>query len=190
MFKSLMAVIALGFGMNASANPALFDLLTHKQMDSIRAMAETTALNWKVGDTANYTVDMSIVQGTMVMKVTSVEEAGIWLQQDVDLGFAGKQNIQTLIDKTTGEVKKMIVNGEEQQVPEQNVEVISATPTQITVAAGTFDAFHVVAKDKSNDTEINVWINLEVIPMSGMIKQVQPSQFGEVTVELTSFIKN
>lgn len=44
-------------------------------------------------------------------------------------------------------------------------------------------------KDKDNNQETNAWINPEQIPLSGMLKTIQPSQFGEVNVELTSFNK-
>jgi hypothetical protein len=46
-------------------------------------------------------------------------------------------------------------------------------------------------KDKDqNDAEINAWLNPQLVPLSGLLKQVAPSQFGTVTVSLTSFKKN
>ena len=124
------------------------------------------------------------------MKCREVGADGIWMDQDMDLGFAGKQQASMLIDPNTGEIKKMLVGGKEQQVPKQNVEVISVTEDHITVPAGTFDCVHAVIKDKDNNQETNAWINPEKVPLSGMLKTIQPSQFGEVHVELKSFHKS
>lgn len=188
MIKAIIASLAMAFAVNASANPVV-DTLVAQQQNNIRVMVSTMALNWKVGESANYNVDMGFIKGTMVMSVASIGADGIWMNQDMDLGFMGKQQVQTLLDPNTGAILKMIVNGQEQQPPTQDIEIISTLEESVTVPAGTFDSLHVVAKDKSNNDEINFWINPKVVPLSGMLKQVAPSQFGQVTVELTSFNK-
>ncbi|HND86173.1 MAG TPA: hypothetical protein PLU50_10210, partial [Pseudobdellovibrionaceae bacterium] len=114
----------------------------------------------------------------------------MWIDQDVDLGFAGKQNASMLIDQNTGEIKKMLVNGKEQSVPKQDIEVIEVKEDKITVPAGTFECIHARLRDKGQNQEINSWINPQQIPLSGMLKTIQPSQFGNVTILLKSFIKN
>lgn len=124
------------------------------------------------------------------MSVASIGADGIWMNQDLDLGFAGKQKMETLLDPNTGEIKKMLVNGKEQQVPKQDVEVIEVKEDKIAVPAGTFECIHARLKDKEQNAEINAWINPQLIPLSGMLKQVAPSQLGEVTVSLKSFKKN
>jgi hypothetical protein len=190
MVKALIAVLGLSFSINASAATSPAEVLVQMQMPAIMDQAQTLGLDWKVGDTSSYSVDMGFIKGSMVMSVREIAADGIWMDQNVDMGFAGKQKVETLIDKNTGEVKKMLVNGKEQQIPKQDIEVIEVKEDKITVPAGTFECIHARLKDKSNNNEINAWINPQVIPMSGMLKQVAPSQFGEVTVLLKSFKKN
>lgn len=147
-------------------------------------------LNWKVGDQNNYSLDMGFIKGGMVMTVNSIGDDGIWLDQDMDLGFAGKQQAKALIDPNTGEVKKLIVNGKEQEIPKQNVEIVETKEDKITVPAGTFDCIFVRLHDKDNNNDIQTWINPREIPISGMLKTIQPGQFGDVTLLLKSFKKN
>jgi hypothetical protein len=125
----------------------------------------------------------------MVMKVREVGADGIWMDQNMDLGFAGKQNASMLLDPNTGEIKKMLVNGKEQAVPKQNVEVVEVTEDHITVPAGSFDCVHARILDKDTKKESNAWINPQLIPLSGMLKTVQPTPVGDMTVELKSFHK-
>ena len=145
-------------------------------------------INWTVGDNAKYNMDMGFVKGTMVMSVTSITTDEVWIAQDMNLGFLGQQKAETLIDTNTGAVKKMIVNGKEQEIPEQDLELIEIIDDTVTVPAGTFDCQHVRLKDNKSGDEIKIWSNATVA-MSGMVKTIQPGQFGEVTVELTSFLK-
>lgn len=191
MLKSLIISVGLMLGLSASAAPmTLVDTLVLQQNAAIMNQAHTMGLNWKVGDTNNYALDMGFIQGKMIMSVKSIGAEGIWMKQDMDLGFAGKQNAEMLLDSNTGEIKKMIVGGKEQAVPKNDVEMIEVTEDRITVPAGTFDCIHARIKDKEKNEEINSWINPQEIPLSGMLKTIQPSQFGDVTISLTSFTKN
>lgn len=191
MFKAIIAVLGLALTVQAqAANTTAFDIVRSTQQTSAMAEARTQGLDWKVGDQNDYNLTIGgFINGSMVMKVREVGADGIWMDQDMDLGFAGKQQASMLIDPNTGEIKKMIVGGKEQEVPKQNMEVISVTEDKITVPAGTFECIHAVIKDKDTNQETNAWINPELIPLSGMLKTVQPSQMGEVNVELKSFNK-
>jgi hypothetical protein len=189
MFKAIIAALSLTFAVQAQAAPTLFQSIALSQQATIKKQAKTMALDWKVGDQNDYTLDMGFLKGTLVMKVREVGADGIWMDQDIDLSFAGKQQASMLIDPNTGEIKKMIVNGKEEAVPKQNVEIIEVTEDKITVPAGTFDCIHARILDKDTNKESNAWINPEAIPMSGMLKSVQPGQMGEVTIELKSFKK-
>lgn len=193
MMKMILASLCAAFAITASATPnqpvqkeqttvAMIQAIQHQV---VLSQIGTMGLNWRVNDTANYNMKMGFIQGKMVMKVASIGPEGIWMHQDVDLGFLGQQQAQILLDQNTGAIKKMIVNGQEQQVPEQDLEIISTEQVQVTVPAGTFDAIYVLAR--SNNEELKMWVNPNAVPLSGMIKQVSPSQLGEVVVELTSF---
>ena len=190
MVKAIIASLGFLFATQAMATPTIAETLVQAQMPAIMDQAQTLGLDWKVGDRADYSINMGFIKGTMIMSVKSIGADGIWMTQDADLGFAGKQNIETLIDPNTGEVKKMLVNGKEQQVPKQDIEVIEIKEGSVTVPAGTFDCIHARLREKSKNEEINAWLNPQLIPMSGLLKQVAPSQIGEVTIELTSFKKN
>lgn len=187
MIKGFITAAVLMFSMNTLAAQNIFDTTLKVQQDML-SRAISRGLDWKVGDTNNYKLDMGFLKGTMVMTVASVGAEGIWMNQNMDLGGAGKQKVETLINPSTGEVIKTIVNGKEQEMPKQEIEIIEMVDDNITVPAGTFQCVHARINDKTNNQEINVWMAASV-PLSGMIKTIQPSQFGNVTVELTSFKK-
>lgn len=190
MFKAIIAALGLAVTVQAQAAPTIFDVVRNTQQVSIMDQARTQGLDWKVGDQNDYNLDMGFIKGSMVMKCREISADGIWMDQDMDLGFAGKQQASMLIDPNTGEIKKMLVGGKEQEVPKQNIEVVEVKEANITVPAGTFDCIHARLKDKDNGQETNAWINPEKVPLSGMLKTIQPSQFGEINVELKSFKKN
>lgn len=185
MIKIITTICSLFIAVPAFAAPTLAEIISKSQLQSFNS---SRAIDWKPGDTANYNVDMGFIKGTMVSSVTSNDGNEIWLLQDMDLGFAGKQKVETLMDANTGEVKKVIANGQEQEIPKQDFEVVQIVDDTITVPAGTFKCLHATLLDKSSNEELNMWASTDV-PMSGLVKQIAPSQFGKVTVELTSFTK-
>jgi hypothetical protein len=185
MIRIITTICSLLITMPAFAASNLTEILTKSLTQNFNP---ARAIDWKPGDTANYNVDMGFIKGKMVTSVTSNDGNEIWLLQDMDLGFAGKQKVETLIDANTGEVKKVIANGQEQEIPKQDLEVVQIVDDTITVPAGTFKCIHATLLDKSSNDELNMWASTDV-PMSGLVKQIAPSQFGQVTVELTSFAK-
>jgi hypothetical protein len=200
MFKAVMA--ALSFTLAAQVQAATTNTASAVTIQSVAMDAmiqgqhqllqdvHTQALDWKVGDENDYNLNIGgFIKGGMVMKVREVGADGIWMDQNMDLGFAGKQNASMLLDPNTGEIKKMLVNGKEQAVPKQNVEVVEVTEDHITVPAGSFDCVHARILDKDTKKESNAWINPQLIPLSGMLKTVQPTPVGDMTVELKSFHK-
>jgi hypothetical protein len=153
-----------------------------------RAVANANkGLSWTVGDTTNYNLDAGFIKGTAVITVREETEEGFWLNQDLELGMAGQQKVEILLDKNTGEVKRIIVNGKEQEKPEVDMEVISMDEDKITVPAGTFECIHVVIRDKTKNEDSDAWVNPQLIPINGLLKNVSPGQMGKVTLELTSF---
>ena len=147
-------------------------------------------IDWKQGETNSYDLDMGFIKGSMVQTVRSVGAEGIWMDQNMDLGFAGKQTASQLIDPATGEIKKFIVNGKEEKIPEQGEqEIVEVTESNVTVPAGTFECIFAKIKDKKSGDISQAWINPEKISLGGMIKLIQPSQFGEIKISLKSFVK-
>ncbi|MCX7977480.1 MAG: hypothetical protein N2578_00580 [Bdellovibrionaceae bacterium] len=191
MKKALLVLAGLLVTAAAQGAPTISDMIVSQQQMLMRGAVEVAALPWKVGDENNYNIDMGFLKGTMNMKVREISDEGIWLDQNVDLGFAGKQVINVLVDQNTGEVKKMIVNGREQQPPKAgNMQIVEQKEDKITVPAGTFQVIYLKILNKDDNTQIETWVNPRDIPISGMAKTIQPAQFGKVTLVLTSFKKN
>ena len=151
------------------------------------AMIPMDLINWTVGDTASFNVSAGAFGkvGTMVKSVTKDEGKALWVQQDMDLQFQ-KQKVEILIQKSNGQILKMLVDGKEQKIPDQNIEVISQDYTEITVPAGTFKVLHIVAKSKEA-SKIEVWTNPKETVMDGAVKQIISTGFVDITTELTSF---
>lgn len=179
MVQKFLVLIALLFGFQASALEGLL----------LNADNSPEELGWTVGDNTNYNLDAGIAKGTLSILVREETSEGFWLNQDADLGGFGKQKVEVLIEKTTGKVLELIVNGEKKDVPnDPPPEVVEVKDASVTVPAGTFDATYVKTKDKDGKFG-EAWANRDLVPVSGMIKSIQPSQFGNVTLELTNFKK-
>lgn len=190
MFRSLLVAASLFLATTASANTNLFSVVQTQTQQIIQDVV-TQGLEFKKGDQTAYKLNMAgFINGTMTMLVEDVLTEGVWIAQDMDLGFMGKQNIRQLIDPVTGEIKKLIVNGKEEAIPAQgDVEVIDSKEASVTVPAGTFVCFYIKAKITQDGKVTNAeqWLNLKDVPVMGMVKSIMDSQLGPVTIELTSF---
>jgi hypothetical protein len=146
-------------------------------------------LNWKVGDNADYSVNIGgFIKGSAHNFVREDNGTELWMQQDMDLGFMGKQKIEILFEKATGQIKKMLANGQEQSIPDnKNMEIEEMKEDRIKVAAGEFDAIYARIKNKEDGSIQEAWINPQAVPMSGLLKALADSQFGKVTQELNKF---
>jgi sporulation protein YlmC with PRC-barrel domain len=188
MFKSLILAAAMIVSASAHAYNTFGESIFAAQQAKIQSAVVAQGLNWKVGDENNYKLNMGgFLNGTMKMSIREIGADGIWMVQDVDLKIQ-KQKIEVLLDPNTGEIKKMLVNGQEQAPPKSEYEVIDQKEDRITVPAGTYDAIYIKVKDKANGDQITEqWVNPRDIPLSGMLKSLADSQLGKVTIELTSF---
>jgi len=157
-------------------------------------LAYTTALttlipfnliDWKVGDTAEYSLLGGL--GSMVKKVTKDEGTAIWVQQDVNI-IIQKQKIEMLISKVDGKILKMLLDGKEQAIPNDPIEIISQDYGDVTVPAGTFQAVHIIAKTKQI-AKIEAWINPRDTVMDGTIKQIANQNGMDIVIELTKFTR-
>lgn len=183
-------VMALGLALSTTAMSSPIQGLVANLNQGIFSEVEAEAFNWKVGDTSSYDMNAGFVKGSMVMTITSINGNEVIINQKLDLGFLGKQDCDATIDASNGQTTKLVCNGQEQQRPDQgDIELVDMKEDKITVPAGTFDCIHIVAKNKKDNSEINQWANPKLIPVSGLIKAVTPSQLGKVTVELKSFKK-
>ena len=190
MFKSILVAAAMIVSVSAQAYNTVSESIFASQQNQIQQAIVTFGLDWKVGDENNYKLNMGgFLNGTMKMSVREIGTDGIWLVQDVDLTIQ-KQKIEVLIDPNTGAIKKMLVNGKEQEVPKSDIEIVDQKEDKVTVPAGTYDAIYIKIKDKAQNDQISEqWVNPRDIPLSGMAKSLADSQIGKVTIELTSFKK-
>ena len=186
MKRILLALALVFIAGSAKATVPSFDVAFINQIESALS-TNLTAIDWKIGDNANYTLDMGFIKGTVKMEAMKFEGNGIWLNQDMDLTIQ-KMLVEILMDKSTGEVLKMIVNGKEQAPPKSDLEVVETRQENITVPAGTFQAIYLKVKDKAaKDAISELWINPKAVPLMGMLKTIQDSQMGKVTLLCTSF---
>lgn len=160
-------------------------------MSASNYQADNLGLNWKVGEKADYSLEVgSFIKGSMKMSVRELNDKGFWVNQDADLGFAGKQKVEILYDKYNGAVLEMIVNGEKQTPPDPaEQEIVETKNEQVTVPAGTFASLFVKLKNTKDNKITDAWINPEKIPISGLLKTNSDSQMGKVKIALTSFQK-
>jgi sporulation protein YlmC with PRC-barrel domain len=188
MFKSLIVAAALVVSTSAHAYNTLAEVVFATQQTQIQQGVVAQGLNWKVGQENNYKLNMGgFLNGTMKMSVREVGADGIWLVQDIDLSIQ-KQKVEVLLDPNNGQIKKMIVNGKEQDPPKSDYEIVDQKEDHITVPAGAFDAIYIKVKDNANNGAISEqWVNPRDIPLSGMLQSIADSQLGKVTIQLTSF---
>ena len=190
MFKSIVIAAALVVTSAAQASNSVAGFLFEKQISTIQQNIKTFGPNWAVGDTCDYKLNIGgFLNGTMKMYVREIGADGMWIVQDVDM-MIQKQTVEMLLDTATGEVKKVLVDGKEQALPESDPEIIEQKEANVTVPAGTYQAIYLKIKDNAQNGAINeMWVNPRDIPISGMLKSIQDSQLGKVTIELVSFIK-
>jgi hypothetical protein len=185
-----LAILSLAFGLSAQAstiNNVVSDLSVQLLSNDVSAQG----FNFKVGDQASYTLNMaSFIKGGMVMTVKAVADEEVVISQDMDLGFLGKQACEETINPHTGEVKKMVCNGQEQNQEAGDFEVIDTKEDTVKVPAGTFTCLYIKAKNKADNTEAEQWVNPKEVPVFGLVKMKTQSQMGPVQVELKSFKKN
>ncbi len=187
--KKLLVAIAMFISVAANAN-TLMESVAKSVTNSL--MQERNVMGWVVGDTANYNLTMaSFIKGTMVMSITAVTDTEVTMQQDMDMGFLGKQACTSILNADTAEIKSMTCNGQAQDPgTASDVEILEQKADTVTVPAGTFECIYIKAKSTSaqGSTEQEQWVN-KIVPVSMMVKAVSQSQMGPVVIELASYKK-
>ncbi len=182
LIVAAMAAVAMSSPAQADVNSEVVAL----QRSTILEAQLFAGLNWKVGDKASYNIKVgTFINGKSDNFVREETDIGFWMQNDMDLTIQ-KAKVEILINKTNGQIEKLLVNGQEQSVPKQDVEIVDQHEDSVTVPAGTFDAIYVKIKDKADGKLSEVWINPKVMPMTGSLKSMQDSDYGKVMQEATS----
>ena len=157
-------------------------------LQALSSVTPLNLINWKIGDTMNYTLSMLFGKGSMVKTVSKEEGAAVWLHQDINI-MGQKQTADVLFNRADGKILKMLQNGQEIQIPDDKIEVISQDYAEITVPAGKFQSVHIVAKTQKV-SKIEMWANPAQTAIDGALKQIMATQLGDMTIELTSFKRN
>lgn len=185
MIKSLFVIAALVVSsVPARAENQLINTLNH----ALLQQSTLNLIDWKIGDSMAYNIKVfGSNMGTSTKAVTREEGNAIWMEQSMAL-MGQNQKAEALIDRATGKILKYIVNGKEQTVPDEALEIISQDYVDVTVPAGTFKSIHIVAKSESIQ-KMELWANPSETCMDGALKTiVKSSQLPvEITLELTSF---
>jgi len=188
-FKKIMSASAVAalFVAASSARAEMPEFNTI-ELQALSTVAPLNLINWKVGDTMSYNLSMLFGKGSMVKTVSKEEGNGVWLHQDISI-MGQKQTADVLFDRADGKILKMLQNGKEVQIPDDKIEVISQDYAEITVPAGKFQSVHIVAKSQKI-SKIEMWANPTQTAIDGALKQIMATQFGDMTLELTSFKRN
>ena len=182
-FGVLAALAVAAFAQNVMADEATFAISPEQ---SLQLLGPQDLINWKVGDRADYKLSASGMNlGTMVKTVAKEEGAAIWLHQEIN-AMGQKQTVDVLMNRADAKIVKYIVNGKEEQVPNDKIEIISQDYAEVTVPAGTFKAVHVLAKSEKIK-KLEVWANPRDTVMEGTLKQYVEGGMLPITAELTSF---
>ncbi len=188
LLKKISAATIGAFLIAALPAKAEFIEFTASELQAMSAVDALNLINWKVGDRMNYQVSMLFGKGTMVKNVSKDEGTAIWLHQDINL-MGQKQTADVLFNKADGKILKMLQNGKEVAVPDDKIEIISQDYAEVTVPAGKFQSIHIVAKSEKV-SKIEMWANPTQTAIDGALKQIMATQFGDMTIELTSFKRN
>ena len=188
LLSTLVLTLAMMVGTSAHSgqNNQLEKISLNLIKQSLQSVDPLYLLDWKVGDTANFVVHLGMFgDGSMKKHVTKFEGDTLWMRQDVDM-IIQKQVCDVQIDRNNAQVLKMICNGQEQSLPDGEIEIISQDYETITVPAGTFKSIHIVAKSK-DIKKMELWANPQETPMEGTLKMIMSTDFMDITMELTSF---
>ena len=192
MLRKVLTVLVLAAGFSTAAHAFDFsDLLTDVTAKMVAASVHEQ-ISFKVGDEADYKLNMaSFIQGTMKMTVKQSDSTALVIDQDVDLGQMGKQSCEETLNPSTGALKKLVCNGQDQSTADQGSQQVEQEKQDtITVPAGTFKCLYVKAKNTKDNSESELWLAPNQVPVGGMVKTLAPSQIGQVDVELSSFHAN
>ena len=144
-------------------------------------------IDWKVGEYANYDIEF-MLPGTLAKEVTAEEKGAIWVVQTMEFEMLGATEVKMKISRSTAEILEFYVNGEKQDPPAPpKFEVVDQVEETITVPAGTFKTIKVTLKDLESGEMTYIWINPKDVSMEGTVQMTANSEFGEMTIKLSSF---
>jgi hypothetical protein len=153
----------------------------------VALLANRAAIDWKVGETQDFKVTLSVLQGSAHKEVKSEENDAIWIQTDINLLIQQVQS-RMLIRRADAKILKFQVNGKDESLP-SDPEIVDQANKTVTVPAGTFDCLWVKAKVMQNGQEnvSELWVSPGKVSMEGTVKMKTEAMGMEVVMELTKF---
>lgn len=153
------------------------------------AQQDIRNLNWQVGDLVEFDMKISVLPGTMLMFISSIEGSTAILNQELSIATV-KQSCDMHFNLNTGELLKMVCAGQEQKPgPPGESEIIEMKEAQVTVPAGTFQTVYIKAVTGEKKQVVEQWINRSEIPILGIVQSLTPSAIGTMTMKLKAFKK-
>jgi hypothetical protein len=184
----LMALLFAGVQSYATTDAHIQTVMRFVAPQNVSPLA---VLQWKINDSCDYNLKGGFLSGSIRMFVREENEKGFWVQQDVDLGFMGKQKVETLYDKNNGQILEVRVEGEKKDLPSQDdMEIVESRRERVTVPKDTYDSIYMKLRNKKDNKETQLWVNPSQIPIGGLLKTISASEIGEISLELTNFQKN
>jgi hypothetical protein len=192
MLRKVLTVLVMAAGFSTAAQAIDFSGLMTDVTAKIVANSVHEQIAFKVGDEADYKLNMaSFIQGTMKMTVKQSDSTALVIDQDMDLGQFGKQSCEETLNPSTGALKKLVCNGQDQSTADQGGQQVEQEKQDtITVPAGTFKCLYAKVKNTKDNSESELWLAPNQVPVGGMVKTLAPSQLGQVDVQLSSFHAN
>jgi len=186
-----MFALALILGLSSAANAQEVNLSTVALSIATQDVHTMNLINWKVGETADYSI--SVMQGMLTgtsHKFADKEDnngSAIWIEEDVSL-MGQQQTVRMLINRADGKTLKLVQNGQDAAIPTDAPVISSQDYASITVAAGTFKCIHVKGTEQGKAFEI--WANPVDTVMDGAVKTVMDTgMMGNMEMDLTAFHK-
>ncbi len=182
-----ISVPILGFSDQLKAD-GLRLIQTELKVLEVRTELSKLGLNWKVGEWTSYSLNLGFGKGTVKKEVTSDEGETLWLSSKI--AVMGQENdVQALIRKVDGKTLKLVVNGQEREVPDMKYEILEQKEARISVPKfpNGIDCIYLKLKEKEKGTIVETWINPKEVLLDGSVKTVTAEGFFVVTIELTDF---
>lgn len=184
--------IPMAFGLVLATSPAsrASEIVTLGELNRLEVTRSTVGLSmidWKVGDSQDQRVTVFGMQGTMHKEATREEGNGIWVRQELAIS-SNRDVTEVLYDRDSGRVLKLVHNGREESIPQDEIEIIETTQETVEVPAGKFETLHVKARSKKIK-QLDVWMNPRQIALDGAAKTAVDQGMMKVAMELVRFRK-
>lgn len=190
--RRISAILALLVSSPVFANASNWatEMMASDLINSVQLEMRTmNAINWRVGERANYKLSAAMGDmGEMNKSVDREEGNAVWVVSEVT--GPQRQRVEMKMDRATGQILEYIENGQHKTPPSQNLDIVSQDEQRVTVPAGTFDTIHIVANtDNPQVRQIEIWANPRDTVMEGTVQAKLTTTFMPIMMKLVRFTR-